>query len=92
MAVANETIIKKMINELNKARDADEKSVKNHIANVQLLCDLMLEGDKPQTEKTSITNAEMKAMIGENGNQKVEPVQRSTINDDDANGDSLFDF
>ncbi|GAA0605665.1 YwdI family protein [Virgibacillus siamensis] len=92
MAVANETIIKKMINELNKARDAEDHVMKNHIANVQLLCDLLLEGDNTQADKTNITKEEMKAMIGENSNSKVEPVQHSTIKHDDANGDSLFDF
>lgn len=92
MAVENETIIQRMINELNKARNADEHVMKNHIANVQLLCDLMLEGDKPQSPETNFTKEEMKAMIGKNSNDKVRPVHRSTTIDDDANGESLFDF
>ncbi|WP_077329402.1 YwdI family protein [Virgibacillus siamensis] len=91
MAVANETIIQKMIDELNKAQGKDESGMKKHIANVQLLCDLMLEGDRAEPVDHNLSKEEMKAMIGKNSTADVKPARRVTV-DDGANGESLFDF
>ncbi|WP_164667533.1 YwdI family protein [Virgibacillus doumboii] len=93
MAVANETIIQKMMNELTEAKKKanDSKSMEKHIANVQLLCELLL-GEISATPSTDneITEEEMKAMIGTNDTKRK--YTKTTINDDDANGDSIFDF
>ncbi|MFC4558127.1 YwdI family protein [Virgibacillus kekensis] len=94
MAVSENTIIKKMMNELKQAQNnaGDNKTMKQHIANVKLLSELLL--DEKQEEQhivnTDITEEEMKAMIGETGTgNKRRTVQ---LDDDDANGSSLFDF
>jgi len=95
MAVANETIINKMITELNQAKENElspEKMVK-HIANVRLLCDLFLEEDSVKPDAKAASQAELKAMIGEEGmNKQLHHKEKSSIDHDDANGDSLFDF
>ncbi|WP_156290187.1 YwdI family protein [Oceanobacillus salinisoli] len=104
MAVANETIIKKMFNELNEAKGNQhnhDKLVK-HIANVKLLCDLFLEEDdkeamvKPVQNKEQFSQAELKAMIGEQEAvkkiQKEQSKKLQTINHEEANGSSIFDF
>ncbi|WP_339226467.1 YwdI family protein [Oceanobacillus sp. FSL K6-2867] len=100
MAVANETIIKKMQNELYLAKDNEhaQDQMMRHIANVRLLCDLFLEGNQPvvEQEKIDFSEAEMKVMFGEqkiaNDSLKVKKPLGTKLNDDDANGDSIFDF
>ncbi|MBP2076270.1 YwdI family protein [Oceanobacillus polygoni] len=99
MAVANDTIIKKMQNELYLAKEnqhAHDQLVA-HIANVRLLCDLFLDGDQPvvKQEKSGFSDAEMKVMLGEqkannNALQVNKPLSKKI--DNDANGDSIFDF
>ncbi|MEC5424419.1 YwdI family protein [Virgibacillus sp. C22-A2] len=94
MAVANSTIIEKMINELKEAKEkSDQQKVVNHIANVRLLCDLFLEEDSAvkKEPELNITKEEMKAMIGEQ-KSVTKTHSGSSIMQDDANGDSIFDF
>ncbi|MFD1036906.1 YwdI family protein [Virgibacillus byunsanensis] len=93
MAVANKTIIQKMITELQQALEKDENhtSITNHISNVRLLCDLMVGENSSQLNKSDhITNEEMKAMI--KGSQGDKAAYKRTLDDDSANGDSIFDF
>ncbi|GAA0445880.1 MAG: YwdI family protein [Bacillota bacterium] len=98
MAVANTTIIQKMINELNEAKDQDnntEELVK-HIRHVRLLCDLFLEDsakDQVRAKVNGISPLEMKAMLGDNDAKLHRPSKPSSGNEhDEANGDSIFDF
>ncbi|MFU0789432.1 YwdI family protein [Virgibacillus proomii] len=103
MAVANATIINKMITELNKAKADPENTIEitKHISHVRLLCDLLLE-EQPktvnQTDEHTISQLELKAMIGERDDSKVIQQQHqdsgnsSKLDHDDANGDSIFDF
>lgn len=94
MAVENETIIQKMKTELNQAQQkgADKEAMKKHIASIQLLCDLLLDEKlaAPPVDN-EITEEEMKAMIGKS--ETKQSHKKTTIKDDeDANGDSIFDF
>ncbi|WP_100009828.1 YwdI family protein [Lentibacillus sediminis] len=100
MAVANETIIQKMMDELQQAKEkqGDSGNMTKHIEHVRLLCDLLLK--ETEEEKVSvpassqeITQEEMKAMLGKQAEQ-VKPAtsKRTVIDHDGANGESLFDF
>ncbi|WP_163969456.1 YwdI family protein [Oceanobacillus halotolerans] len=96
MVVANKTIIKKMMSELQEAlaNESNPSKVSDHISNVRLLCDVMLEDKSDEQGNTSetITDSEMKAMIGDTKPQPTS-FRHSVIDDDeDANGDSIFDF
>lgn len=98
MAVSNKTIINKMIQELNKAQIDTENHTKitQHIEHVKLLCDLILDDKTPSKpeQKQTISADEMKAMIGDRGsvNKPSVSTSSSTIDHDDANGDSILDF
>lgn len=103
MAVSNQTIIDKMIQELYQAKEVNGKEHWNrHIANVQMLCDLLLESEgaeqvKQEAEKEngrSISAEEMEVMMGAARNKKKRPdlYKQVKIDDAEANGDSIFDF
>lgn len=108
MAVSNETIINKMMQELNlaKSKHQNKEQLAKHVEHVKLLCELILEDDtsatmptvpqsKPAvTSKTDITAEEMMAMMG---NMKPKPGASTQTsepgpNHGEANGDSIFDF
>ncbi|MUK89600.1 hypothetical protein GMD78_14625 [Ornithinibacillus sp. L9] len=95
MAIADETIIQKMIDELQKAKqEKSHTKMLNHIEHVRLLSDLFVTTDYEPTKKVQkeeISEAEMKAMLGES---KKQPSYRKTtdLDEDDANGNSIFDF
>ena len=95
MAVANEKIIQKMINELQQALlvGANPQAMERHVSSVKLLCELIMEDDTTEKNNTEISADEMKAMIGES-QAKEKEIQSKGINDDDddVNGTSIFDF
>jgi hypothetical protein len=97
VAITNETIIKKMIHELYEAKESQhsyEKMV-SHIANVRLLSDLFFEGDQSPVNEPEFTKEEMKAMIGkQSGSKQIqqEQVTKPSIDHEEANGKSIFDF
>ncbi|MBM7601172.1 hypothetical protein JOC34_003593 [Virgibacillus halotolerans] len=94
MAVANEKIIRKMINELQQALETETNQQKmiQHISNVKLLCELIVEDESPGENRTKISTEEMKAMIGEAGQTKGKVIRSVDVDHDDANGDSILDF
>ncbi|GEN89409.1 YwdI family protein [Oceanobacillus sojae] len=105
MAVSNEIIINKMMHELEEAnRKAHQQDqVKKHMENIHLLSELFLSGKQDQNtankvqvniEDTEehISEAEMKAMLGKQSSVKVVNSEQKRLNDEDANGDSIFDF
>lgn len=102
MAIANEKVIQKMMEELKQAKENQhhyEKMI-NHIEKVYLLCELFLDDDTSKTISSiledeeleePITPEEMKAMLGENNKQKKN--NKTLIkHHNEANGDSIFDF
>ncbi len=111
MSVSNETIINKMIAELEAAkRDANNSSqLKKRIGNVRMLSELFDEETPTLTKESTVssittphiiqdsdsesqfTDAEIKAMLGNTSKSSGLKKKKST-DDDEANGDSLFDF
>lgn len=105
MAVSNETIINKMIHELEeakkKAHQADQ--VKKHMENIHLLSELFLSGSSDSNAASQaqvniedteehISDAEMKAMLGKQSVGKGPVQEKNKLIEEDANGDSIFDF
>lgn len=88
MAVENNTIIQKMMNELQQANESlnNQQVLIRHIENVRLLCDLMVEKDIPEESQ----NENIKKMIEDK--KMNQPKNPATIDHDQANGKSLFDF
>lgn len=93
MAVGNNTVIQKMITELNQAKEQhDQDKMIKHIENVRLLCELLLEEDpSPTGDKEGISAEEMKAMLGKQAGENKK-VKSTSVDHDGANGDSIFDF
>lgn len=97
MAVANETILRKMMQELQQANENQHNQAQmlKHIEKIKLLCDLFLTEDKVQPTKaqtSEISAAELKAMMGENKTTNQPTFKKSIELDDEGNGDSIFDF
>ncbi|GIO24363.1 YwdI family protein [Oceanobacillus sp. J11TS1] len=107
MAVSNEIIIDKMIHELQEAKRKahHQDQVKKHMENVRLLSELFISAEpdsatmaagktRVNIEDTEehISETEMKAMLGKESSIKVVNPQKNKLNDEDANGDSIFDF
>ncbi len=98
MAVKNETIIKRAMRELETAQQAhNDVAMKKHIANVQLLCDLILdESQEPEQTAEEISQKEMKTMLGStnhmsrNNEDMLQSLQKPTVAEE--KGDSIFDF
>ncbi|GGC86508.1 hypothetical protein GCM10007216_16520 [Thalassobacillus devorans] len=81
MAISNETVLKKMMNEIQEAmvNHGETASVREHVRAVRLLCDLMLDDrhqPAPQAEDRSLkypdptdvsepTADEVRAMMGD---------------------------
>lgn len=102
MAVANTTIIRRMIKELNKAQEQDhDQMMKKHISNVKLLCEIILEDQQMESkpvEQSELSSQEIKAMLGDQYRTDHKQINRkkrshkTTNNHDQANGNSIFDF
>ncbi len=102
MAVSNRTIITKMIDELEKAKTHHDHvtTMKKHIENVKLLCELLLEADQPENkriETTDLSAQELKVMLGDSHTNKAQQGKLDTQKSkpdfyDEGNGDSIFDF
>ncbi|WP_042143966.1 YwdI family protein [Paucisalibacillus sp. EB02] len=98
MAVANNTILQKMMYELDQAKQKqDQADMLKHIENIRLLCDLFLPEEKNETtsiESPEVSADELKTMLGKTPSSKPQPTYRKSIelDDEDGNGDSLFDF
>lgn len=93
MAVSNEKIINKMIQELYQAKEKNEtKQMHTHISNVKLLCELLLDEEDSTENTEEISQAELKAMLGDSVDHKPTIKRTTTIDHEEANGTSIFDF
>ncbi|ASN04012.1 YwdI family protein [Virgibacillus necropolis] len=100
MAIPNETILKKMMHELQQAQlsQSNHSQMVRHIENVRLLSDLIVDdGHVEQQERSrspkAISDDEMKAMFGSGtSSKKTNEKHESEAERDDANGKSIFDF
>ncbi|WP_106495985.1 DUF5327 family protein [Lentibacillus sp. Marseille-P4043] len=96
MAVTTNTVIQKMmkeVQELNK-QQMNQQVMMQHVANVKLLCELLLDEEGPSvTTSSDISAREMKAMMGTSTHPSVRTQSdHETIDHDEANGKSIFDF
>lgn len=98
LAVSNETIIQKMMKELQLALEKpnNEQWLVKHIANVQVLCELILDQDETEQEM-HIPEKERQMMFGDTLKGKetegsLKQSKTSKLDEDDANGESIFDF
>ncbi|TFJ93411.1 DUF5327 family protein [Lentibacillus salicampi] len=94
MAVATDTILKKMKQELAEAhqKSADVAAMTKHVANIRLLCELLLEEEPSPDAEHAMTAREMKAMMGNEVAERQSKQAHDPIDHDEANGKSLFDF
>ncbi|ASK62030.1 hypothetical protein CFK37_07590 [Virgibacillus phasianinus] len=98
MAIPNETILKKMMEELKQAKSqqADQRKMVKHIEHVRLLCDLIIDVEQAEPDKgpaniSDISTDEMKAMLG-SSSKPINEKRASDEDHEDANGKSIFDF
>lgn len=98
MAIPNETMIKKMMDELTEAQSnqGNPDQMVKHIEHVRLLSELFLEGatiesDRKSVSPKDISDVEMKAMLGAS-KAKNSGKRDAGQEDNEANGKSIFDF
>ncbi|MBS4200755.1 YwdI family protein [Bacillus sp. FJAT-49732] len=87
MSISYKTLLEKMEIEIRKARDANgEQELKGHLYAVKALAELALEGEVGGSITTQQNTVPEKI-------QTISvPSQERVKMDDEANGDSLFDF
>jgi len=94
MAVSYDTIISKMLHELRLAKEskASTHQMKRHIANVRVLSDLILEEDDVEYGFRKTLKKNVQPMHRESVSKVTSDLQGVKVDDDGANGDSIFDF
>ncbi|MGP4076440.1 YwdI family protein [Halobacillus sp. K22] len=103
MAISNQSVLKKMSSEIQEAmlQHGDEQKVREHIRSVRLLADLFLEQGQEETVSSNKgsqtmhepTVDEIRKMMGADKTPDSKPKsEEKRLEDDDANGSSIFDF
>ncbi|GAA5415894.1 hypothetical protein Pryu01_00926 [Paraliobacillus ryukyuensis] len=103
--ISNEQVLQKILQEAQAAigKSHETSEVKSHANAIRLLCDLLLD-TKDENIKATNTNfsvpkqgspneLELRKMMGDlpnTSNNTTLPAKK--LDDDDANGDSIFDF
>ncbi|QHT48215.1 YwdI family protein [Halobacillus sp. ACCC02827] len=94
MAITNQTVLKKMSNEIQEAmlQYGDEQKVREHVRSIRLLADLLLEEEPVRTEAPvqEPTAEEVRRMMGVDAPSR--PDQQKKVDHGEANGPSIFDF
>ncbi|QTN00917.1 hypothetical protein ERJ70_17465 [Sediminibacillus dalangtanensis] len=98
MAISNQTVLTKMMSELQEALEKKDETaaIREHVRSVRLLCDLMLEEDNAAAGTEP--EQELMKMMGDMhagshaGPSKVKSTGKQTIDHEEANGNSIFDF
>jgi|SRR5690625_1057983 len=90
--VSNETILKKMQEEIQSAINSinDDATMKNHLSKIELLCELILQGNEKVELRGQNTPIISHNEINEY-NKKSNPSIAKQI-EDDGDGTSIFDF
>ncbi|MFB1049685.1 YwdI family protein [Paraliobacillus sp. JSM ZJ581] len=98
--IRNEQVLHKMLQEVKSALEKSNHSteVKAHVRSIRLLCDLLLETEEEvsTTAPTSVQQSsvadelELRKMMGDLNSQTVNQSKR--LKEEEANGDSIFDF
>lgn len=102
--ITNKRVLQKMQQEIQLALTKHDQvaEVKEHARAIRLLCDLVLDTeeivDKPAQKHDAQEELELRKMIGESpptaskSNVTNISPQSKLLVEEDANGDSLFDF
>jgi Family of unknown function (DUF5327) len=93
-------LLSKMEGELIKAKNSSStKEVREKVAVIQSLCEIILdEKSEVQTQSSSspsssgISQLDLQKMMGNMSTVVKNPASETTVKEEDANGDSLFDF
>ena len=95
-------LLQKMESEVIKAKTSQtDKERRERIVVIQSLCELILDEKSPQVVQpqpvtspspSSINPAELQRMMGNMGTVVKNPSSSAARKEEDANGDSLFDF
>jgi hypothetical protein len=97
MNIPHHSVIKRMEQELVKAKSADKsQQIREHINSIKVLCEVLLEENNQgmgfnapvQSQQTIPYATQQQPVQKPVSIQKEEPLKT----DDGANGDSLFDF
>ncbi|MFD0767634.1 YwdI family protein [Bacillus sp. CGMCC 1.60114] len=102
MQISSDKILNKMASEIAKAKGSESHKTKEHLLVVRALCDLLLE---EQTEapayvepkiQTQVISPQIQTQVI-SPQMPVQPIASFSgepvyIKEDDANGNSLFDF
>ncbi|WP_368653383.1 YwdI family protein [Ornithinibacillus sp. 4-3] len=91
MTISNNTVLQKMMKELQEAQIQQQhnQDITIHISKIYMLCELLL--DKQESgSPLDATQQEQIAMFGEIRASKEDKHEK--IDHEDANGDSIFDF
>jgi hypothetical protein len=84
--ISKEQILKKMTIELESAKQSnDPRAVHDHLVAIRTLCDLLLE--------TSSASESVPKIVQQPSTSVLTPQPTSShLDEDDANGESIFDF
>ncbi|MFN2744674.1 MULTISPECIES: YwdI family protein [Bacillus] len=95
------SLLEKMEDELKKAKDsAHENELKMHVAVIRSLCDVIVEQQRPTAQpspylqpakKSSSDQLMLEKMMGAAGAEQYQKKEKQK-HEEDANGDSIFDF
>ncbi|MGE7885095.1 YwdI family protein [Bacillus sp. NPDC094077] len=95
MQISSGKILNKMANEIAKAKSSEGQQSKEHVLVVRALCDLLLD---EQVESHMYREPQVQTqIIGSQPMTTVQPAipvsgEKVYIKENDANGNSLFDF
>ncbi|UFT99001.1 YwdI family protein [Radiobacillus kanasensis] len=90
MTIQDESVLQKMEAEIQKALQHKNQSgkVREHVRAVRLLADLLLDDQEDQ----AATQPSIPAMPTQTEPKGIQPLNTERLKDEDANGDSIFDF
>ncbi|ENH97669.1 hypothetical protein J416_03836 [Gracilibacillus halophilus YIM-C55.5] len=101
MTISNQAVFNKIIAECHQAME-HESNVREHARAIQTLTELLTEdkshtsvaGTRPSSVEPAMNQAEMQQMMGDlpRTHDKKNAKQPSTSREEEANGDSIFDF
>lgn len=88
MAISNQTVLKKMSNEIQEAmlQHGNDQKVREHVRSVRLLADLLLDQDTSQHSVKGPTSEEVRAMMGE---RKSTPPTEERSSDDEPTAEEI---
>ncbi|MBT2570854.1 YwdI family protein [Planococcus sp. ISL-110] len=88
MAIDTMRILTEIDKHTTRARSGDPAKVRDSVAAIRALCDLLLEDDQPAIDKQA-----PRAMPLASPQPQTQPVTAvNKLKEEDANGDSLFEF